>query len=133
MTLGGVVAALPTDLGTLHAAWIDTNPGKAGRLEGIVAENLAAFRQACECNPAVEMDAAADTVPTTGYQHALNRIFFTLAMEMGLPLESVAYTLLVRADLWLSTVQRGEMNPVGGGEGSSPSYEAPEGERVIVA
>jgi hypothetical protein len=54
-------------------------------------------------------------------------------MEMGLPLESVAYTLLVRADLWLSTVQRGEMNPVGGGDADSPSYEAPEGERVIVA
>jgi hypothetical protein len=128
LTLEGVTAALPTDLATLHAAWSDANPAKAGRLEAIVAENLAAFRQACAVNPAIVMDDAADAIPTTGYQHALNRIFFTLAMEMGVPLETVAYTLLVRADLWLSNVQRGVINPIGAGDGGSPRYEAPESE-----
>jgi hypothetical protein len=123
--------AMPTDLAALHAAWIDTNPGKAARLGELVLEAVRMFRAAVAANPVNVLDAETDTVPTTGYWHALNWVIFNVAMEMGAPLSPEAYQAVTRADVYLRLVANGGI-PVGYPETGSPSYEAPEEDRRVL-
>ena len=133
LTLEVVEAAFPTDLAAVHADWLVANPEKAGRLEAWRAQTVAAYRQATQNNPACELNEDESTVPTTGYLHALNTIFFFLGMEMGVEMDAVADSLMIRADLWKSAVEHGEINPLGvANGGGTPSYEAPEGERGVL-
>jgi len=131
LTLAGVQNAMPTDLAALHAAWIDTNAGKAGRLQELVDEAVRMFRASVAANPLNVLDAETDTVPTTGYWHALNWVIFNIAMEMGAPLSPEAYTVVTRADVYLRMVANGGI-PVSYADGGSPSYEVPEEDRRVL-
>jgi hypothetical protein len=134
LTLAVVEAAFPTDLAVVHADWLVANPDKAGRLEAWRAQTVATYRQAVQNNPACELNEDENTVPTTGFFHALNVIFFNLGMEMGVEMDDVANSLMIRADLWKRAVEHGEINPLGlMGGGGTPSYVAPEGERGVLA
>ena len=123
LTVAVVTNALPTDMATLYGSWVDANPAKANRLNEIVAETVALFRQAVATNPACEVDPNPDVVPTTGFRHALNYVIFNLGMEMGFQFAPGVYTLMTRADVWLRMVESGTINPVlPVGADSSPSY-----------
>jgi hypothetical protein len=123
LTAAVVTNALPTDMANIYRSWVDANPAKAGRLAELVAEMRETFRQAVASNPQCELDANPNTVPTTGFRHALNSVVFNLGMEMGVQFAPEVYTLVTRADIWLRMVQNGGINPVdvmaGGG---TPSY-----------
>ena len=131
LTAAVVTNALPTDMATLYASWLEANPAKASRLAELVAEMRETFRQAVAGNPQCEVDADPNTVPTTGFRHALNSVIFSLGMEMGVQFAPEVYTLITRADIWLRMVQNGGINPVdvmaGGG---TPSYRVPDGEEM---
>ena len=131
LTADVVRNALPTDMATLYGSWVDANPGKANRLAELVAEVVATYREAVAVNPLNVMDSATDTVPTTGFRHALNTVIFNLGMEMGVQFDPSVYTLTTRADIWLRMVQSGSVAPVpsAAGEGT-PSFVAPEEEEV---
>ena len=130
LTVDVVKKAMPTDLATLYQTWLDANLAKANRLSELVAEAVATFRQAVAANPLNVMDAATNTVPTTGFRHALNWVIFNLGMEMGVQFAPQVYTLTTRGDIWLRMVQSGTIKPVGTTEGDgSPSYQAPSRER----
>ena len=111
-TLASVQNALPTDLAALYAKWIDANPGKANRLSELVDEQVAAFRETVATQPENVLDVALNTVPTTGYRHALTLVIFSLGMEMGVQFAPEVYSLVSRADIWLRMVQTGKMRPV---------------------
>ncbi len=125
LTVDVVKKAMPTDLATLYQTWLDANLAKANRLSELVAEAVATFRQAVAANPLNVMDATTNTVPTTGFRHALNLVIFNLGMEMGVQFAPQVYTLTTRGDIWLRMVQSGTIKPVDTTEGEgSPSYQA---------
>ncbi len=129
LTVAVVENALPTDMATLYAAWLEANPGKAGRLAELVSEAVATFRQAVAADPLNQLDAATDTVPSTGFRHALNWVIFNLGMEMGVQFAPEVYQLTTRGDIWLRMVQAGTIKPVDttAGDGT-PSYRVSERE-----
>ena len=132
-TVAVVQNAFPSDLWRLYLTWVDANPSKAARLAEIVAEVLRTFRDAVASNPANVVDTDPNTLPSTGFRHALNSVVFHLGMEMGVQFAPEVYTLTTRADIWLRMVSGGEI-PVGiaaGGDGT-PSYRPPEGERWLL-
>lgn len=121
--MASVLNALPTDLATLYAKWIDANPAKANRLSELVDEQVAAFRAAVATQPDCVLDVAENTVPTTGYRHALTLVIFSLGMEMGVQFAAEVYTLVARADIWLRMVQTGSLHPLAfDGSLGKPSY-----------
>lgn len=123
LTAAVVTNALPTDMRNLYASWVDANPAKASRLAELVAEMRATFRQAVASNSQCELDVDPNTVPTTGFRHALNGVIFNLGMEMGVQFAPEVYTLITRADIWLRMVQNGGIKPVGVMVGGgTPSY-----------
>ncbi len=132
LTVDVVRNAFPTDLATLYASWVDANPAKANRLSEVVAEVRRTFRKAVEANPANTLDDNPETVPSTGFRHALNSVIFNVGMEMGVQFAPEVYTLITRADIWLRMVQNGGI-PVDTTEGEgSPSYRPPERERWLL-
>ena len=125
-TVAVVENAMPTDLARVYASWFEANPAKANRLGETVAEVLRTYRRAVEVNPANMLDADPETIPVTGFRHALNTVIFNLGMEMGVQFAPEVYTLISRAEIWLRMVQNGGI-PVDtmAGKGT-PSYQAPE-------
>jgi hypothetical protein len=80
-TLAGVTKGIPPEVLAANGAWVLANPEKAGRLGEIVDEVRAVFRAAVAVKNAV--DAAAETVPFTGYHHAVAMVSYLLAIETG--------------------------------------------------
>src|ERR1035437_9426108 len=114
-------------MATLYASWIDVNPGKAGRLGELVAETVATYRAAVASNLRNVLDVALNTVPATGFRHALNQIIFNLGMEMGVQFAPEVYSLITRADIWLRMVESGTVTPGETTDGrGTPSYRRPK-------
>ena len=101
LTVDDVKAALPTDMETLHKAWIDAHPEKASRLETLTAQFVEAFREAAGANPACVLDDDPTTVPTVARHHALNLIDYSLGMEMGVQFAPEVVNLNTQANVWL--------------------------------
>jgi hypothetical protein len=127
-----VMRALPSDLKTLYGSWVEANPMKANRLGELVDEIRRTFRRAVEANPANQLDDNPETVPVTGFRHAINSVMFNLGMEMGAEFSSAVDGLITRADIWLRMVQNGGI-PIdtAAGEGA-PSYRVPENETWLL-
>ena len=133
LTVAVVLNAMPTDMATLYASWVDANPSKVDRLQEIISEVLGTFRQAVASNPACELNDDETTVPVSGLRHALNSVFHTLGMEMGMQFSVEVSSLLTRADIWVRMVAAGEINPLGEDAGAgTPSYVAPDLTGVIL-
>ena len=132
-TLAVVENALPSDVKTYFASWAAAHPESPGRLAEIVEETRNQFRQAVASNPANVLDPDETLIPVTGFRHALNTLVFNLAMGTGAELVPEVYQLMMRADVWLRMVQRGQIvpDPQGSNEGT-PSYSGRELERVLL-
>ncbi len=131
-TLAVVEEALPTDVKGFYDAWVARDAGRAGRLGELVDETVSLFRQAVASNPANVLDPDETKIPVTGYRHALNMLVFNLAMETGAELVPEVYTLMMRADIWLRLVQRGQIQPdPQNANRGTPSYEAGNTERAL--
>jgi hypothetical protein len=125
LTPAVVTNAMPTDLATLYAQWLETNPSKSGRLAEIVTEVVATFRSCVESNAKNTMDNEDDTVPTSGFRHALHEAIFHLGMEMGVAFSDQVAQLKNESEIWLRQVQSGTIAPVGLREGT-PTFTLPE-------
>jgi selenocysteine lyase/cysteine desulfurase len=129
-TLAVVLNALPSDMEQLRQNWVTAHPEKANRLAEIVEETRRAFRDAVAANPRNVLDAATETVPTTGFRHALSLVFYHLGMEMGAQMAADADNVVTRAEIWLRMVENGGI-PIPCDEelrGGTPRYRTP-GER----
>ena len=132
LTVETVLNAMPSDLKTLYASWVEANPSKANRLGELVDEVRRTFRSAVEANPANQLDVNPETVPVTGFRHAINSVIFNLGMEMGAEFSSAVDGLITRADIWLRMVQNGGI-PIDSAAGEdSPTYRVPEGTRWLL-
>jgi hypothetical protein len=132
-SLAVVENALPSDVRAHYQAWVAVHPEKAGRLGELVEETLSLFRQAVASNPGGALDAGESMIPVTGFRHAMNVLVFNLAMESGAELVPEVYQLMMRADVWLRMVQRGQIVPdPQGASDATPSYAFSELERVLL-
>ena len=116
------MAAMPTDMETLHEAWIVANPGKANRRAEIVAAVRERFRAVMAATPGILVDLDPNTVPTTGLDYAVDSVIFKLGMEMGVKFAPEVTALMTRIDVWLRMVASGHTSPVPHGDTGTPSY-----------
>ena len=79
-TVAAVLNAMPSDLKTLYASWVEASPSKANRLGELVDEIRRTFRRAVEANPANQLDENPETVPVTGFRHAINSVIFNSSL-----------------------------------------------------
>ncbi len=123
-----VTAHLPSDLALEYQTWLAANPGKSGRLAEIVANTVAEVRDNIRSNPANTLDADESKVPQSCVRHAENIIFFQLAMEMGLDIDTEGNQSMTRADIFLRQISFKRFTTSGGEAATapSPSYSVPE-------
>jgi hypothetical protein len=123
-----VAAHLPADLAVAYTTWLAANPDKSGRLGEIVANTVAEVRDNIRSNPANTLDADAAKIPQSCVRHAENIIFFQLAMEMGLDIDTEGNQSMTRADIFLRQISFKRFTTSGGEAATSPSpsYAVPE-------
>jgi hypothetical protein len=123
-----VAAHLPADLAAAYTTWLAANPDKSGRLGEIVANTLAEVRDNIRSNPANTLDADATKIPQSCVRHAENIIFFQLAMEMGLDIDTEGNQSMTRADIFLRQISFKRFTTSGGEAAASPSpsYAVPD-------
>jgi len=123
-----VTAHLPADLADQYATWLAANPDKSGRLAEIVANTVAEVRDNIRSNPANTLDADESKVPQSCVRHAENIIFFQLAMEMGLDIDTEGNQSMTRADIFLRQISFKRFTTSGGEAAASPSpsYAVPD-------
>jgi len=122
LTVETVQNGMPTDMGNLYRTWVDANPSKVNRLSELVAETLGTFREAVCTQQMIVMDENPDTIPVTGFRHALNLVVFNLGMEMGVQFAPEVYGLNVQANIWLRMVQDGSLKPLIATTAGTPRY-----------
>jgi hypothetical protein len=123
-----VTAHLPTDLHAEYLTWLTAHPDKAGRLAELTANVVAEFRDNIRSNPGNTLDPDAAKIPQSCLRHAESIIFFQLAMEMGVDLDTEGNQSMTRADIFLRQITYKRFTTSGGeqAEGPSPSYGVPE-------
>jgi hypothetical protein len=111
-----------------YQSWLAANPDKSGRLGEIVANTLAEVRDNIRSNPANTLDADEAKIPQSCVRHAENIIFFQLAMEMGLDIDTEGNQSMTRADIFLRQISFKRFTTSGGEAATSPSpsYAVPE-------
>ncbi len=95
-----VISAMPAELLGPYNAWIAGTPEKAERLAAIARGVVSDFRTGLKSNPTVVMALGADELPERAVRHALNIVFYNLALEMGLTVNYSALQAFVNAEIY---------------------------------
>lgn len=120
---------MPTDVKAVYDQWLIDNPAKSNRLEEITANTIREFRDAIESHPENTYPEDETYLPQSAIRHCENIIIFSLAMEMGIDLDSAGKTAYTRADIFLRQIPYGRWNTIDEEEtrgARSPSYTVPE-------
>ena len=136
VTLDGSVAAahLPSDLASAYQSWLSANPDKAGRLDELVANTVAEFRDNIRTNPVNVLDPDPAKIPQSCVRHAESIVFFQLAMEMGVDLDTEGTQSMTRADIFLRQIAYQRFTTTSGDESTpSPAYTVPGTPGVLLA
>jgi len=122
-----VTAHLPTDLAEAYQSWLAANPDKAGRLSELTANTVAEFRDNIRTNPVNTLDPDPEKLPQSCVRHAESIIFFQLAMEMGVDLDTEGNQSMTRADIFLRQISFKRFTTTGGDDSDlpSPHYAVP--------
>jgi hypothetical protein len=124
-----VQAAMPSDLATEYANWLTQYPEKSGRLADITATTVSEFRDSIRSNPANALDPDPNKIPESAIRHAQSIVFFQLAMEMGLDIDTEGTQSMTRADMFLRQIAYKHFATTAeGGTSASPRYEVPQRE-----
>ena len=119
--------AMATDLRPVYDQWVVDHPEKADRLAEILADTVAAFRQAIANNPENTLDPDQTKVPQACVIDVETIIFYTLAMEMGVSLKPEANQSVTQARIQLRQIGYGHFATAGTDKTESPSplYSTP--------
>jgi hypothetical protein len=117
------LADFPSDLEIWYANWLQTTPGKEGRLASIVAETVAEFRDAIATTPANVLDADPEKIPASCMRAAEALVFFTLNIEIGHDVPNARASAALRAEVFLRQISYGHFSTAldpddPGGEGT---------------
>ncbi len=95
-----VLGAMPSELIGPYGTWTTSHPDKSGRLAEITQGVVSDFRTGLNSNPTVVMAPGADELPERAVRHALNIIFYNLALEMGLTINYSAQQGFINAEIY---------------------------------
>jgi len=104
-----------------YQQWLDDNPGKADRLEGIVSQLLEEYRSAMTAN-ASPIPSSDKAIHKSCLRHAQTTILFELKKEIGLTPSEAENASSIRADVFLRAIWMGSILITGSEDTSSPSY-----------
>ena len=126
ITVEGVIERLPTDVKARYDAWLVSYPDKAGRLAEITANTIREFRDNIKSVPKNYWHEDESYLPQSAVRHVDTIIVFTLAMEMGLSIDTAGTAARYAADIFLRQILMGRYTTTTeeGGEGT-PRYNAP--------
>ncbi len=122
VTSASIQSTFSPALATDYQQWLVANPGKAGRLDQIVAMAVGEFRAALESNPETVMDTTAGTLPPACLRHAANIIIFQLKGEMDKTLTEAENAAAIRADVFLRGIWMESIPATADTHAQSPSY-----------
>lgn len=120
ITYADVLAHMPTDIKERYDAWILAYPEKAERLRTITDNTIREFRDAIKSNRSNLVDPRETWLPQSAVRHVENIIIFSLAMEMGIAIDSSGNSSRYAADIflrqipfgrWMTTVEGDEYQP----------------------
>ena len=115
-----ILAHMPTDVKIRYDAWLADHPEKAGRLFELMDNALHEFRDNLVSVPENVVDPRETWVPQSAVRHLETIVLFTLAMEMGLPIDSAAIGARYSADIFLRQILMGRYTATTE-EGGSPT------------
>lgn len=127
ITVEDVLAHMPTDVKVRYEAWLGTNPDRSGRLAEITANTLREFRDNLKSVQANIVDPRETWVPRSAVRHIETIIVFSLAMEMGLPVDSAGQGARYAADIFLRQILMGRYRTTTPEAGEpSPLFSIPD-------
>lgn len=128
VTYESVLAHLPTDVRARYADWVQAFPDKSDRLETITGNTIREFRDAIKSNPANSYDPRESWLPQSAVRHAESIIIFTLAMDMGIAIDTSGNSARNAADVFLRQIPFGRWNTKADDDGAlpSPRFTVPE-------
>lgn len=125
--IADILAHMPTDVKGRYESWLVSNPDRAGRLLQIMDNTIREFRDNLKSVPANIVDPRETWVPQSAVRHFETIVYFTLAMEMGLPIDSAALGARYAADIFLRQILMGRYKVTNEAAGApSPRYSIPE-------
>ncbi len=104
-----------------YQQWLDDNPGKTDRLEGIINQVIAEYRSAMTAN-AAPVPSSNKAIHQSCVRHAQTTILFELKKEIGLTPSESENASAIRADVFLRAIWMGSILITGSEDTSSPSY-----------
>ena len=84
-----------------YQQWLDDNPGKTDRLEGIINQVIAEYRSAMTAN-AAPVPSSNKAIHQSCVRHAQTTIIFELKKEIGLTPSESENASAIRADVFPS-------------------------------
>ncbi len=122
-----ILAHMPTDVKARYETWLVANPDRSGRLVEIMDNIIREFRDNLKSVPANIVDPRETWVPQSAVRHLETIVYFTLAMEMGLPIDSAALGARYAADIFLRQILLGRYKATDESAGTpSPHFSIPE-------
>lgn len=121
LTVSYIESVMSPTVYASYQQWLDDNPGKAGRLDGIVSQVIAEYRSAMTAN-AAPVPSSDKAIHQSCVRHAQTTILFELKKEIGLAISEAENAAAIRADVFLRAVWMGSILITGSEVLSSPSY-----------
>ena len=126
-----VLAHMPTDVKARYQTWLTANPDRSGRLQQIMDNTLREFRDNLKSVPENIVDPRESWVPQSAVRHLETIIYFSLGMEMGLPIDSAGLGARYSADIFLRQILMGRYKTTTESAGTpSPRYAIPERDSI---
>jgi hypothetical protein len=128
ITYANVLLHMPTDIRARYEEWLVAYPEKAGRLQTITENTIREFRDAIKSSPENIVDPRETWLPQSAVRHAESIIIFSLAMEMGISIDSSGNSARYAADIFLRQIPFGRWNTTLEGDEylPSPRFVIPE-------
>jgi len=121
LTVSYIESVMSPALYASYQQWLNDNPGKSDRLEGIVSQLLEEYRSAMTAN-ASPIPSSDKAIHKSCLRHAQTTILFELKKEIGMTPSEAENTSSIRADVFLRAIWMGSILITSSEDTSSPSY-----------
>jgi hypothetical protein len=122
-TVAYIESIMSPSLYSSYEQWLVDNPGKAGRLDDIIGDTVAEYRNAMLANAAPVPSESLNAIHESCVRHAQTTIIFELKKEIGLTPSESANAAAIRADVFLRGIWIGSI-PIVAVAPPLPSYTA---------
>ncbi len=120
-TVAYIESIMSPSLYASYEQWLVDNPGKAGRLNDIISDTVAEYRNAMLANAAPVPSESLNAIHVSCVRHAQTTIIFELKKEIGLTPSEAENAAAIRADVFLRGIWIGSI-PIVAVAPPLPSY-----------